>query len=79
MPIRNPDDLENDPRFKDLMERMPARLYKYSGISGKRRNRVHDLIVESSLYFARPSSFNDPFDSKIPVSYAASELVIKQF
>lgn len=58
---------------------MPEALYKYSGLSGRRLGWMQDLIVESKLYFAKPSSFNDPLDCRIPPSYDASALVIEQY
>lgn len=39
---------------------LPRRLYKYRAFS----NRVLDMLVEDELYYANPSDFNDPLDSR---------------
>ncbi len=38
----------------------PTRLYKYRAFS----NRLLDMLVEDELYYANPSDFNDPLDSR---------------
>ncbi len=38
----------------------PERIYKYRGFS----DRVLDMLVMDDLFFADPSSFNDPLDTK---------------
>lgn len=38
----------------------PKRIYKYRGFS----NRVLDMLVYDDLYFADPSDFNDPLDTR---------------
>jgi hypothetical protein len=40
--------------------RIPARLYKYRPFS----NRTLDVLVADQLFFADPSTFNDPLDTK---------------
>lgn len=40
--------------------RVPARLYKYRAFS----TRMLDSLVEDQLFFADPSTFNDPLDTK---------------
>lgn len=39
---------------------IPDRLYKYRAFS----NRTLDMLVEDTLHFADPSTFNDPLDTK---------------
>jgi hypothetical protein len=39
---------------------LPKRLYKYRAFS----NRVLDMLVADELYYADPSDFNDPLDSR---------------
>ncbi|MCZ6561444.1 MAG: DUF2971 domain-containing protein [Deltaproteobacteria bacterium] len=78
MPVRHPLDVVDDTSSISLLERIPPSLYKYSGLSGKRIEWMRRLIVDSELYFARPSAFNDPLDCRIPPSYDASTLSIKQ-
>ncbi len=79
MPVRHPSDIVDDTSTTDLLKRMPPSLYKYSGLSGKRIEWMRRLIVDSELYFAPPSKFNDPLDCRIPPSYDASPLTIEQF
>ena len=38
----------------------PARLYKYRGFS----NLTLEMLVGDTLYYADPSSFNDPLDTR---------------
>ena len=58
---------------------LPATTYKFSGLSGRRREWIRALIVDSKLYFAPPSSFNDPLDCRVPPSFQASKLTIETF
>jgi len=44
----------------------PTTLYKYRSWSDDLQKR---LITHQEVYFARPSSFNDPFDGNIPVRW----------
>ena len=53
---------------------LPATTYKFSGLSGQRLEWIRALIVDSKLYFARPSSFNDPLDCRVPPSFEATQL-----
>lgn len=39
---------------------LPTRLYKYRAFS----NRLLDMLVDDELYYANPSDFNDPLDSR---------------
>ncbi len=47
-------------------EKPPARLYKYQPFS----ERTLTALKSRTLYFARPSSFNDPYDFSVPVRVA---------
>jgi hypothetical protein len=40
-------------------------LYRYRHLIGQHREWTKKIIAESVLYFASPSTFNDPFDCKI--------------
>src|SRR2546428_10732520 len=79
MPIRDPSDLVNDPTVLEPLTRMREILYKYSGTSGDRLGWMQKLIVESALYFAPPSAFNDPLDCRIPPTFDASSLTIEHY
>jgi hypothetical protein len=79
MPIRHPSDVFNDPTVLEALGRMPPLLYHYSGLSGDRLEWMRKLIVESKLYFAPPSAFNDPLDCRIPPTFDASALAIEHF
>lgn len=43
-------------------EATPTVLYKYRGMAGDALDFTRRLIVDSELYFAAPTTFNDPFD-----------------
>jgi hypothetical protein len=62
-----------------LLERLPPKLYKYSGLLGPRLEWVQRLICDSILYFARPSSFNDPLDCRVPLRFDGSRLAIERY
>jgi hypothetical protein len=47
--------------------RFPASLYKFRSFDMKGHNLT--LLSHNELFFAASSRFNDPFDSKIPISY----------
>lgn len=47
-------------------KKLPEKLYKYRDWTNKFHRR---LISHQELYFAKPSSFNDPFDGNIPVRW----------
>jgi hypothetical protein len=79
MPIREPSDAVNDPTVLEALRRMPAQLYKYSGILGDRLEWMRRLVVESQLYFAPPSAFNDPLDCRIPPTFDGSAQEIEDF
>lgn len=53
-------------------DKRPARLYKYRDLS----NRTIDMIVSDNIYFADPSTFNDPLDTRpsLQIDLAAAEL-----
>lgn len=71
-------DIHDDPSLDDLIRRIPPSLFKYSGLSGDRLEWMRRLIVDSELYFASPSSFNDPLDCRIPTRFEGSRLVVEQ-
>lgn len=59
-------------------EQRPERIYKYRAFS----HHTLDMLVEDRLYFADPSTFNDPLDTKprlVPdIDNAALERVLEQ-
>lgn len=60
-------------------DRRPSRLYKYRDLS----NRTIDMIVSDNVYFADPSTFNDPLDTKpsLQIDLPAAELasILRRF
>lgn len=45
---------------------IPPVLYKYRDLG----NRYHtDLLIKQTLFFPKPSEFNDPFDGNIPIRW----------
>ncbi|MGD9884141.1 MAG: hypothetical protein AB7U95_28940 [Reyranella sp.] len=53
-------------------DKRPRRLYKYRAFS----NLMLEMLVEDRLFFADPSTFNDPLDSRpsLDTDLAAPEL-----
>jgi Protein of unknown function (DUF2971) len=66
------------PRVESLLADLPKQLFKYSAISGDHLGWMKSLVIDSQLYFAKPSSFNDPFECRIPPSFVATESTIKR-
>jgi Protein of unknown function (DUF2971) len=62
-----------------LLDRIPTNLYKYSGLSGERLGWIQRLLIDSELYFASRTQFNDPLDCQIPPCFDASTLTIERF
>jgi len=44
-----------------------AKLYKYRALGGASAEFTLDILANDRIWFAAPSSFNDPFDCKLPV------------
>jgi hypothetical protein len=55
---------ENDCALRDEAGTSEGYLYRYRDLVGDRAEWVRQILVESTLYFASPASFNDPFDCK---------------
>ncbi|MGY5790229.1 DUF2971 domain-containing protein len=45
---------------KPVVDQLPDRIYKYRSFS----NRTIEMLVEDRLYYADPSTFNDPLDTR---------------
>lgn len=56
----------------------PKVLYRYRHLQGKHREWTKPILTDSVLYFASPSSFNDPFDCKIHFRSFLSPKQLKQ-
>ncbi len=56
-----------------MEERLPKRLFKYRALT----NRTLDMIVSDQVYFADPSTFNDPLDTRpsVDVDVEGNKLV----
>jgi hypothetical protein len=72
-------DLREHPRVREFALERPPKFYKYIGLDGDRKKWARNMIVESEVFFARPSMFNDPLDCKIPPSFEADREEIKAF
>ncbi len=48
-------------------------LYKYRSLEGAGRLYAERLLVHNEVYFASPSKFNDPFDSRIRISVVGTD------
>ena len=51
----------------------PLLLFRYRSLAGEARDWVKEIIVDSKLYLANPTTFNDPFDSRVHFSPDLSE------
>jgi hypothetical protein len=67
-------------RYDDQKRRF---LYKYRSLHGTSSSEINDstrkMLENGELYFAKPSQFNDPFDSKIDYDTSADEAQLKIF
>ena len=50
---------------RNVITEDPKVLYRYRHLQGDHRKWTRRIITDSVLYFASPSSFNDPFDCKV--------------
>lgn len=53
-------------------------LYRYRHLHGQHREWTKRILTDSVLYFANPSTFNDPFDGKVHFRSSFSEKELKQ-
>lgn len=61
------------------MNTPPLTLYKYIRWSDKPRDKIKDILFKNRFYFADPTTFNDPFDSKIPIIFEEKYRASEQF
>jgi len=54
---------------------IPAKLYKYRGISAF----TEDIVVNSRVFFSAPVTLNDPFDCKMPLDFTVTPANFGQF
>ena len=66
-----------DQVLEELLGKIPQSLYRYSSLTDKRHEWMRELVVGSRLFFARPSSLNDPHDCRIEPDFNASALAIE--
>jgi hypothetical protein len=57
---------------------IPSRLYKYRSLTGESRERTRRAIVDTEVYFARRTQFNDPFDCRLNVRGELSDELRRQ-
>ncbi len=55
------------------MEQIPRHFYRYRSLAGNASEYVRKTIQENEIYFAKPSSFNDPFDCCPTFDFNASD------
>ncbi len=58
---------------------LPPTLYRYRSLSGQALARTKQIICDSQLYFANPSSFNDPFDCRPTFSLAGRPEEVRRY
>jgi hypothetical protein len=61
------------------MPSIPRLLYRYRSLLPSAREFVERTITHGELYFAKPSSFNDPFDCQPTFSFDATDLEILKY
>jgi hypothetical protein len=61
------------------MKTPPLMLYKFFKWSDKPRDKMKDILYKNILYFSNPLTFNDPFDSKIPIQFDENYRASKDF
>lgn len=76
--MAKPLDATGKVRLTELAQRMPSILCRYLSLDDDRMEWARQLLVDSSLYFSRPSSFNDPFDCRVSPRFEASAHVVER-
>jgi hypothetical protein len=61
----------NNLETKNVIE--PNAFYKYCAFNKTFETRTEKMFKENEIYFARPEQFNDPFDSRVGISYEGTE------
>jgi hypothetical protein len=62
------------------MEKLPSHFYRYRSLAGDAAAKyVRSTLLDNQLYFANPSSFNDPFDCYPSFDFDATESEIISF
>lgn len=68
-----------DEKSSALLRRLPRVLYRYSSLAGDHMERVKRVLLQSELYFASYTKFNDPLDCRITLDFKASTLKREQY
>ncbi|MEN3113093.1 DUF2971 domain-containing protein [Uliginosibacterium paludis] len=67
-------------KFKGFtMHSIPKQLYRYRSIEGEAQARTQRLIETGIQYFAAPTSFNDPFDSRPDFTLSGTEDEVRAY
>jgi hypothetical protein len=64
---------EKDDSVTDKNVVEPNVLYKYYAFNKTFKTRTKKIFKENEIYFATPEQFNDPFDSRVGLSYEGTE------
>jgi hypothetical protein len=56
-----------------------GKLFRYLALTTERRQWVKDIFVKRELYLPYPTTFNDPFDCKVPPLEALPTKVRERF
>ena len=60
-----------------MINEEPNFLYRYRHLHGEHREWTKRILTKSLLYFASPSTFNDPFDCRVHFRSAVSPKALK--
>lgn len=63
-------------RFK---ERLPERLFRYTGLDGARFGWLYDTVLRSILFFPSFAMLNDPAEGTIALDFRAMPRLIRRF
>ena len=57
----------------------PDKLYKYRSLVGDSRGYLEVMLRDCRIYFASAADFNDPFDSKVHMTFGGSPTRMRNY
>jgi hypothetical protein len=68
-----PQSVPMEDSMLEARDQAPLKFYKYRSLAGDAAKWVEKIILAHEAYFARPSSFNDPFDCRPAFSFEGTD------
>jgi hypothetical protein len=63
-----------------ISERLPPdKLYKYRSLAGDSRRYLEAILRDCKIYFASAADFNDPFDSRVHMTFGGSPTQMRNY